>query len=1517
MINNLRSLYRIAILATVLFFSALSQTKATHIYGADFFYTYAGGNSYNVTLVVYGDCSGSAFPNLSSAAPQVFVYNGSTQTATITLAIQAPSAGTEVTPVCASQLNNTNCVNITNPIPGVKKFTYTGVATISTASANWRFLFTGNMGVSAQAGRSNSITNINVGGGGSVMQLEATLNNTGGNNSSPVYTTIPTPFFCINKAANYNPGTVDPNGDSLAYSLVPGLDQASGTVTYLTGYTATAPLAVSTGSFSFSGTTGQLGFTPNAVQRSLVVNKVTEYRGGVAVGTSMREMTFVVLNNCNNNPPRGSITNASGGTIVDTVTFKACQSSGTISFSINPIDPDNDTINMSASGIPAGAIFTINNNNTQAPSSSFNWNISGVTPGTYNFFITYTDAGCPLSSRQTQAYSITVLPNPSVTFALVSPATCVKKARFNLTPNGIPSPWTINVIQGATTLHSFIGITGTQLDSLSPGTYTIRTTNANGCYKDTSITIAAPPTITASVTMVQPTCYGNNNGSITITGGGGAPPFTYAIGAGAYSSTNTFTGLTAGTYTLHIKDTNLCVKDTTVTLSQPAAITLAIASVKPPCNFFSNGSITVTASNGISPYQYAIGSGSYSSTNTFINLSAGTYVLHAKDANNCTKDSTFLLQDSIKVHATATVTNILCHGDTTGAITLNAFGGTVPYKYQKGTGSLGYNNSFTNLPAGTYNFHIEDTDRCYLDTAVVITEPGAITTTSVVTNILCYGNATGSIVITAMGGTGTFTYAMGAGPYSSTNAFSGLTAGTYTLHAKDANGCIKDTTITITQPTQLIIMSLTKVDANCNNSSDGSATIIASGGTTPYTYAIGTGSFGSSNIFSGLSAGAYALHLKDANGCQVDTSVTINQPTAIVPTVSLKNSTCSPLNNGQVIVSATGGVPSYTYAVGTGSYSASGTFSSLAAGTYIFHVKDSHSCIKDTLINVVDSLTVTASIIVTNTLCYQDNNGSIAVSGGGGVSPYTYAIGSGSYVGSGTFGGLGAGNYTIHVKDNIGCTKDTTPVTVTEPTKVLPVVLAITQPSCYGYTNGSIFITGTGGTPPYTYALGSGAYSTSSIFNGLAIGTYTLHVKDANNCVHDTTVTVTQPAPLGLTTTITDVNCYGEKSGAVTVNGTGGTPAYSYSADFNPFQPSSTLGTLAAGPHYIRLQDANGCLKDTTVLLSQPARFYIDKINIIGATCEGFTDGAIEVLAKGGTPTYLYATDNNAFGSINILTGLGEGTYLVHLKDSHGCTIDSSVTVTGYPHISIDGADITDVTCFDLSDGKITIEVTGGVQPLTYKLDNSNFNPDNTFTGLKAGNYKITVSDSKGCLKDTTVSINQPELLKVKAVATPNDCEGYDNMGTVTAVVEGGTQPYNYKWSAGDAYVSEKVSGLPNGKYWVWVKDENNCTDSSKTDVLYDNCCKVFVPDAFTPNGDGRNDKARILFKGDFTLKIFSIYNRFGQRVFTTTNINDGWDGFFNGALQDLDTYNYYIKGICGNGGTNDVEYKGTITLIH
>jgi gliding motility-associated-like protein len=449
---------------------------ATHIFGGELLYTYISGNKYAITMTLYGDCAASStvFNTLYAAIPLINVYNGTINDTAFRLSPK--TVGIEVSPVCPSQIGLTSCNGGT--LPGVKQFIYTDTITLRDTSAHWRFIFSGDMGGSNTSGRSTSITNIVNPGGGSLIDLEADLNNAMGPNSSPGYSTIPTPFYCVHVLQQYNQGAIDPDGDSLAFNLVPGIDGASGfDVSYISPYTPTDPVATDSAGFGFNPLNGQITFTPGITQRGLVVCAVSEYRGGVLVGTSEREITFVVLNSCTGTPPNLIIDNLEGGKITSTSAsgnnvINICAGTPNLSFGISIKNPDGDNIAMSDRALPGASSLTISNNNSPAPSLYFNWATAGTPPGIYTFFVTIKNDHCPISSTQTIAYTINVTGIPTLSDSLLYPTQCVHQAYMQYNLSGGYLPRTLTILSGGTTILTYKDTTGVIKDSLPAGNYT-------------------------------------------------------------------------------------------------------------------------------------------------------------------------------------------------------------------------------------------------------------------------------------------------------------------------------------------------------------------------------------------------------------------------------------------------------------------------------------------------------------------------------------------------------------------------------------------------------------------------------------------------------------------------------------------------------------------------------------------------------------------------------------------------------------------------------------------------------------------------------------------------------------------------------------------------------------------------------------------------------------------------------------------------------------------------------------
>lgn len=449
--------------------------KASHIYGGDLLYEHVSGNTYKVILTIYGDCSGTtAFPSLgTNARPQLTVYDGFVPVQEHFM-VRQEGSGEEVSPVCEKEKENTTCNGGT--LPGIARFIYTADVTLSGQSANWRFVYAGEMGGGNPAGRSNSISNIMITGTGTsdLFCLVATLNNMNGNNSSPKYTTIPTPFFCINKSQQYNQGAIDPDSDSLTFSLTAALNGNQASCTYVPPYTPAAPLATNAGSFAFNPDNGQLSFNPNAAQTSVVVNKVEEYKNGVLIGSSMREMTFIVLSNCSNTPPSASFNDTMTGVAnAGNNTVNACEGTEKIAFKLTASDPDGDNITVTASNLPDGAGVTVKNNGTSNPTIDFAWSTTALPVGTYNVFINFKDNGCPISSNQTIAYTIKVIKNFGVTHTVIDYTNCsalLQTTQFNIA-EGV-TPYRATLYQGFDTLRTYDDTTSRVIqDRLRPGTY--------------------------------------------------------------------------------------------------------------------------------------------------------------------------------------------------------------------------------------------------------------------------------------------------------------------------------------------------------------------------------------------------------------------------------------------------------------------------------------------------------------------------------------------------------------------------------------------------------------------------------------------------------------------------------------------------------------------------------------------------------------------------------------------------------------------------------------------------------------------------------------------------------------------------------------------------------------------------------------------------------------------------------------------------------------------------------------
>jgi hypothetical protein len=443
---------------------------------------------------------------------------------------------------------------------------------------------------------------------------------------------------------------------------------------------------------------------------------------------------------------------------------------------------------ISANGGTGTFTYSKDGGASYQPSAQF----TGLACGTYQWAVK--DANGCIKNGQV---NLVCAPDITVSVSTENPG-CNGSATgsFTITASGGTGALTYSK-NGGTSYQASGSFTG-----LTAGTYNWVVKDANGYSKSGQVILTDAPAINVSVSKLNPLCPGAANGSFTLTATGGTAPFTYSSNGGAsFQASGSFTGLTAGTYNWVVKDAKGCTKSGQVLLTDPSAITATVTTVNPTYFGAANGSFTINAGGGTAPYTYSRNGGtSFQSSATFTGLPAGTYNYVVKDANGCIKTGTVVLNCPADITVTVKKTNPLCCGAANGSFTLSATGGTGALLYSGNGGtSFSSNNSFTGLAAGTYNWVVKDANGYSKSGQVILTNPLAISASATGNNPSSMSVADGSIKITASGGTGTLLYSRNGGSsYQLSNIFTGLTTGTYNWVVKDANGCTKTGTVTLT-----------------------------------------------------------------------------------------------------------------------------------------------------------------------------------------------------------------------------------------------------------------------------------------------------------------------------------------------------------------------------------------------------------------------------------------------------------------------------------------------------------------------------------------------------------------------------------------------------------------------------------------------------------------------------------------------------------------------------------------------
>ena len=1195
-------------------------------------------------------------------------------------------------------------------------------------------------------------------------------------------------------------------------------------------------------------------------------------------------------------------------------------------------------------------------------------NIDDLVPGTYTVIVGTGNIG-PDNCTQTKSFFIRE-PQPIVITETISNYNGVEISCFGASDGRIDI-----AVTGGTASRNY-SINGTDYSgtpvsltsgftnantntfaNLKAGTYTVTVTDSNGCIKNSEPYVLRQPD-PIEIIEVEPNrknilCYGEATGNITVLGSGGVTAYSYTLTGTDYTGaavsltsgpTNlnlfSFSTLKAGTYVLTLTDLNGCQKSVDpITLTQPLAPLQITNEVLSNYNGFNiacfgdkNGSISHQVSGGTAPYRYAwTGPNGFSSTSLNLsNLAAGSYRLTITDAVNCTLVKTYDLREPDPIKVDAVKQNVLCGGENNGNIFIrNVTGGTGTYQFvwlKDGVGEIKRSvvlEDLRNIGPGRYILLITDQNFCKYIEVFDVTEPVPLVTTLVKKeNNLCFGESKGSIQINVAGGTAPYRYAWtGPGGYTSTNKdLTGLLSGTYDVLVTDALLCTSTLSVTITQPTEIIVTpTLTMV--SCPDGKDGAISMTVSGGIPPYLYAwTGPSGFKSTTKdLSNLSAGNYDLVITDGIGCKITRTfkITAPDPIVITPTISNYNGfqiSCKGGSDGVIDLKITGGNGDYKYFwEGPGGFRSNlPKIEKLFPGKYEVTVIDSKNCIAKASYELIapEELLITKDDVqITDVSCFDGRDGTLTVTiKKASVGPYRYELSGTSVTGfpvlesilsnnlSYSFTGLRAGSYTLRVSDANGCAlSELSGLVVTQPSAALGFTILKTDNLCYRANNGTIRITPTGGTAPYTILWSN--LSQAFTLQNLAPGNYTATLTDAKGCTIAISTEIKEAPIYDLTETVKNVSCFGKKDGSIQLNIIGGKAPLKIEWAHGPQEP--TLNNLDKGFYSVVITDAGGCKIERQFVINEPQPLDLSATVTDALDCVDPNSGSINITPFGGTPPYTYNWSNGS--KTQNLSAISPGSYSLELLDANGCRILKQFTVIRPIPLEVNVAQTTERICDPRglkSNFKVTVK--GGIAPYTVTWNRGTAtNGGLVMDTQEVGVFIVTVKDARGCIQTKRMEVveTDPLIPEFDYKSTSYDLT-FENLVNFEVQFKN-LSVGKYKeasWDFGDGGSSldkdPKKKYAKAGTYIVQLKlkDLDGCVVTYSKEIVITDYYLQF-PNVFTPNDDSVNDffYPKFIFIQDIHV---TIINKWGELVYESKDLDAlGWDGLHNGERSPIGNY--------------------------
>jgi len=823
---------------------------------------------------------------------------------------------------------------------------------------------------------------------------------------------------------------------------------------------------------------------------------------------------------------------------------------------------------------------------------------------------------------------------------------------------------------------------------------------------------------------------------------------------------------------------------------------------------------------------------------------------------------------------------------------------------------------------GVFSLNLVDTvyDLCYNAPVLPANIPVAVNTVlinTVQTDVLCFGGTNGTATVQPAGN---YTYSWNTVPVQTTQTATGLSAAGYTVTVTPPLGCPAQANVTILEPPALALSSSVVNSSNCG-SSNGSASITVTGGTPSYTYQWAP-SGGISSSASNITGGAYTVTTTDQNGCTLTTLLNVPFDGMTAGITASQDISCFGGSDGNATVGVTVGSGNYLFQWYDNTFNpiagaTSSTISNQPAGTYQVIVTDLQGCGDTVSVTLTEPAAAVTAIVTPVITSCGGNNGSISVSPSGGTAPYTYLWSNAST--TDTIFNLAAGNYTVTVTDDNGCT-----LTGADSVKssAVPIINlgTIKDVTCFGGNDGSASVNPSGGIAPYTVNWSNG--STGNAVNNFAAGIYVVTVEDFTGCTVTESFTVNQASQLVLNASAGTTICIGDSANLAVV-ASGGTSPYTYLWSNGNTSNGIVVTPVVTSTYTVTVTDSIGCpsgVSSITVTVNPPLSVSLFPDTSI---CRG-TAITVTVSASGGNGNFQYLWNNGETTTSVTMTPGQDTTVTVTLEDNCSTpAVSASVNIflvdaplVNFTYAPSEGCEPLMVVFFDSSATIPNSTWTWNFHDGSFSADP---NPSHEFNNSGLYDVTLTVTNPYNCAG----TITKPQIINVFQRPEPlfdfdpRSPTLYNPTVHFKDQSEGATI---WTWTFGDNSPPSNDQNpvhtyADTGIYRVKliVSNLNQCIDSIEFIVHVEDEYSFYVPAAFTPDGNGKNDFFEVFGVGISSYNV-SIFNRYGGLVHQVSNKQQVWDGRFNGMEAEQGVYVYSIDLVEQNGRKHQV--KGHVTLV-